>query len=59
MKRTLKKVLIRPSKMLIIQDNKELEELRVSISETLKIKQSDIEFTFIEPPIAKPIKTNY
>jgi len=45
--------------MLIIQDNKELEELRVSISETLKIKQSDIEFTFIEPPIAKPIKTNY
>ena len=47
-KKVLKKVLIRPSTMVIVTGKKELYEIRKKISEVLNIATTDIEFTYNE-----------
>ena len=47
-KKVLKRVIIKPSTMIIIQDHTELEDLRRNLMELFKIPPYDISFTFTE-----------
>ena len=47
-KKIIKRILIRPSKMVVVNNQKELSDIRANISFLLGISINDIEFTYVE-----------
>jgi len=47
-KKIIKRILIRPSKMVIVNNQKELSDTRSNLAFLLGISPNDIEFTYVE-----------
>ncbi|MFA5301029.1 MAG: hypothetical protein WC389_22785 [Lutibacter sp.] len=46
-KKIIKRILIRPSKMVIVNNSKELSELKLNLAKIIGISITDIEFTYV------------